>query len=195
MNDERVAPRRIGLLGGECTGKSTLAGALATVLPACVAPEVARAFVERHARPPRADEQGGVLADQAAAVARTGERCPHHVVVADPAPLMTAVYSVLYFGDDSLVPTGVDDALDYDLLVWSAPDLPWQADAGMRDGPEYREAADRILSGLVEDVLSPRGADVVRVTGDLESRVRAVQAALTGGSGRAWHRQSRWAAT
>ncbi len=51
------APRRIGLVGGEGTGKTTLASALAVALPACVVDESLRAFVEREGRTPRADEQ------------------------------------------------------------------------------------------------------------------------------------------
>ena len=196
MQQPAPAPIRIGLLGGECTGKSTLADALGASLPACVAPEAARSFVLRTGRPPHRGEQAGLLAAQAAAADEAATTCPHAAVVVDPAPLMTAVYSVLYFGDDSLLPPALDDALTYDLLAWCAPDLPWTADPGMRDGPEYRDAAERVLGDVVDGLLVPRGATVVRVTGELGARVAVVRAALgRTPRGRAWQRGGPPAAT
>lgn len=179
-------PLLVGLLGGECTGKSTLAAALAAQIGAEVVPEAVRAFVQQHGRAPHRDEQAGVLARQSDAVARAVAAAARDaVVVVDPAPLMTAVYSVLYFEDDSLVAEGVDDALAYDVLAWCAPDVPWRADPGVRDGPHYRAAADRILSGIATTTLGPRGAHVVRVTGDLDVRVATVRDAVTAGRDRA----------
>lgn len=174
----RHRPARLGLLGGECTGKSTLAAALGSRLPACVVDEAARDFVLRQQRPPRAEEQATVLAEQIARAATATASCAHDWVVVDPAPLMTAVYSVLYFGDDTLVPTGVEDALHYDLLVWCAPDLPWQPESGMRDGPQYRDAVDRLLADVVHDLLRPRGAHVARVTGPTDARAADVTATI-----------------
>ncbi len=189
MQHATPAPIRVGLLGGECTGKSTLAGALAAALPACLAPEVAREFVRREGRPPRVDEQAAVLAQQAESAARVAATCPLGLVVVDPVPLMTALYSVLYFGDDTLIPVAVDDAITYDLLVWCAPDLPWSADPGMRDGPAFRDAAERLVSDVVHGQLRPRGGSVVRVTGALDDRIASVSRALARtGAGRAWQR-------
>ena len=177
MSDPRPRPSRIGLLGGECTGKSTLAAALAADLPGCLVTEAVRDFVAEHGRPPRADEQAAVLAEQAAREDAVAARCPHGVVVADPAPLMTAVYSVVYFGDDSLLPVGVEQAAGYDLLVWCAPDLPWSADDGQRDGPALRTAAEAVLTRVVTDLLVPRGLTVVRAVGNVTTRVATVRRA------------------
>jgi nicotinamide riboside kinase len=177
MPAPQQAPARIGLVGGECTGKSTLARALADQLPACVVAEAARSFVERHGRTPRREEQAAIMAEQQALEDAAAATCPHGWVVADPAPLMTAVYSVLYFADDSLLAPAADLARGYDLVAWCDVDLPWQADDGQRDGPEHRAAADAILASAVDDLLRPRGIRVVRARGSLRERVDTVRRA------------------
>lgn len=168
----------IGLVGAECSGKSTLAEALAVALPACVVGEELRDFVDTMGRTPRASEQAGILQRQAAREEDAAAVCPMPWIVADPAPLMTAVYSVEYFADDTLLPSALEHARNYDLLVWCAPDLPWVADGVMRDGPERRastEAAiDRILRTADPRALPP----MIRVTGDTAGRVRCVTSAL-----------------
>ena len=173
---------RIGVIGGECSGKSTLARALARDLPACLVPEELRSFVERHGRPPSAHEQADLLARQVQAEAEAADACPHRWLVADPAPLMTAVYSVVYFDDPSLLSRGVAHAGGYDLVVWCDPDIPWQPDPGQRDGPALRARADAIIADVVRDRLAPAGVRVLRVGGDEVARVTSVRDALD----RAW---------
>lgn len=174
---QHPVPARIGLLGGESTGKSTLARELAGALGGCLVTEAVRDFVDAHGRPPLREEQAGILAEQVRREAEATAQCPGPVVVGDPAPLMTAVYSLLYFEDPGLVDDGVAHAQGYDLLVWCAPDTPWVPDGGQRDGPELRLAADGIIAALVETRLRPLGVRVVRVTGALEERVAAVRLA------------------
>jgi nicotinamide riboside kinase len=168
---------RIGLLGGECTGKSSLARALALALPACVVEEELRDFVDREGRVPRREDQPALLRAQAQAEEAIAARCLEAVLVADPAPLMTAVYSLLYFDDPSLVPAGVDHAGGYDLVVWCDPGIPWTPDGDQRDGPQERDRADDVIARLVADELAPRGIRVLRVAGGLEERVAAVRRA------------------
>ena len=182
MTHPRPAARRLGIIGGECSGKSTLARHLARDLPACLVAEELRVFVERHGRPPLRDEQAGLLARQAAAEDEAARTCPHPWLVADPAPLMTAVYSVLYFDDPSLLPEAVDHARGYDLVVWCAPDIPWQPDPGQRDGPDLRGRAEALIADVVRERLVPAGVRVLRVAGDEVARVTSVRDALD----RAW---------
>ena len=151
-----MQPRRIGLLGGESTGKSTLARALADALPAFVAEEYLRDFVASYGRAPLPHDQEGIFLTQQATVAtviRAADFADVPWIVADPLPLMTAVYSVVYFDDNALIAEGIDDASSYDLLLWCMPDIPWQADLGVRDGTDFRERADAVIAELIAPAL------------------------------------------
>ena len=167
-------PRRLGLVGGECTGKTSLAAALEKVLPACRVDEALRGFVEREGRPPRHDEQISLLAAQQAREDAAALACPHPWLVADPAPLMTAVYSRLYFDDTSLMAPAAEQADGYSVVIWCADDLPWTPDGVHRDGPDFRSRADAIIAEMVREHLHPRGIEVLRVAGPLEDRVARV---------------------
>lgn len=174
--------RRIGLLGGECTGKTALAEALALDLPACTVTEALRDFVDEHGRPPLPEEQALVFAQQVAREDAAALSCSRPALVTDPAPLMTAVYSLLYFDDPSLVAAGVDHARGYDLLVWCDDAITWTPDGEQRDGPERRAAADAIIADLVRAELVPRGMRVVRAEGDVPARVATVRRAWLPGA-------------
>ena len=171
-------PSRIGLIGGECTGKSTLATALGRALPACVVPEVLRETVDRLGRPPLPSEQAEIMAEQVAREQAAALTCAHPWLVADPAPLMTAIYSVQYFADDALLPAAAEQARDYDLIVWCDVDIPWTPDGAQRDGPAFRDRTEAIIATMVRDELEPQGSTVIKVTGSLADRVAAVLAAL-----------------
>ena len=168
---------RIGLIGAESTGKTTLAARLGTLLPACVASEALREFVERHGRTPRAEEQAGVMRAQMAAEDHAAASCAHDVVIGDPAPLMTAVYSQAYFDDDRLLDEAVADTLRYSLVVWCDPDMPWAPDDGHRDGPGHRDLVHGLLARVVHDRLEPEGLTVLVARGTLEERAELVRRA------------------
>jgi nicotinamide riboside kinase len=167
--------RRLGLVGGECSGKSALAAALAAALPACTVDESLRDFVEREARPPAREEQEPLMREQERREDAAAAACPHPWLVADPAPLMTAVYSLLYYDDPSLLAAALEHATGYDLVVWCAPDIPWTADGLMRDGAAWRAEADAIIGSQVAGELMRRGIAVVRAEGDVYHRVASVE--------------------
>lgn len=173
----RPVPLRVGLLGGESTGKSTLARALAEHSGAVMVPEELRAFVERAGRHPRPDEQRALYEAQVAAEARglaAAVDVGAGIVVCDPAPLMTAVYSVVYFDDDSLMDAAAAHAAAFDVLLWCWTDLPWRADGAQRDGPRWRDAAHDELARVVAD----RGLAPVEVRGAPAERVSAAHRAI-----------------
>ena len=170
--------RRIGLIGGECSGKSTLAQDLGRVLDACVVPERLRAFVDEAGRNPVESEQRGIMLDQQAAEDAAALTCPSGIVIADSAPLMIAVYSVAYFDDDSLIGPAVELARGYDLMLWCDIDLPWVADGIQRDGPEVREREHGIIASIVRHDLADAGIAVELVSGQRPDRAEA--------AGRAW---------
>ncbi len=169
-----MAPRRIGLLGGESSGKTTLAMGLADALPAFVAEEYLRDFVRDFGRlPALADQEGIFLTQQmtVGTVARAAEYAETPWVIADPLPLMTAVYSIVYFDDDTLLDAGIEDAATYDAILWCAPDFDWTADEGVRDGVQHRERADRVIAEYVAPrlpLVRISGAPLERVVASLE---------------------------
>lgn len=178
---------RIGLVGGECTGKSTMASALAEELSGLVAREVLREFVSEHGRVPTASEQRGVMLDQIAREDSLALSPGTRAVIGDPAPMMTAVYSDVYYGDGSLLAESVQHAARYALVLWCRPDLPWIPDPGQRDGPEYRALVDQRIEHLVREVLMPSGMCVAELTGDHESRVAAAMARIRSGGPKPEH--------
>jgi len=144
---------RLAIVGAESTGKSTLAQALAetlrqsTGLPCVAVPEWLRDWCEREGRTPRAHEQAAIAAEQRARIDAAAKR--HAIVVCDTAPLMTAVYSRLVFGDRSLDRAAVAWHRGVDLTLLTALDLPWVADGLQRDGPHVRTPVDTLLREML----------------------------------------------
>lgn len=168
----------ISVVGGESTGKSTLAAALGPRLPAIVVPEFLRQWVDRHdGRVPGPDEQRAVLAghrDAELAALRRADMTGPRWVVSDSGPLMTAVYSIQYYDDDSLLDRAVDWAAENTLVAWCQDDLPWEPD-GQRDGPDARARSQQILA---EVFAQHPHLPVIRVAGPAGDRVGAVADAV-----------------
>lgn len=177
MSDPHAAiTRRLGLLGAESTGKTTLADALARTVDAFIAEEYLRDFVRDYGRLPTLADQEGIFLTQQATVSTVLRAAVHAGVpwiIADPLPLMTAVYSIVYFDDDTLLPMGIDDASGYDLLVWCAPDFAGVPEPGMRDGDSIRQRTDEVIA----DRIAPH-LPLLRVTGDAASRTSVIRTHL-----------------
>jgi hypothetical protein len=62
---------------------------------------------------------------------------------------MTAAYSRLLFGDDSLVTAAIDWQRGCALTLLTALDLPWVADGLQRDGPQVRPVVDSMIRELL----------------------------------------------
>ncbi len=150
----RGAPRTIALIGAECTGKTTLAQALSAELPGLWLPEALREFCDREGRTPRPDEQAALMREQiereAAALERAGrEGVPW--VICDSTPLVTALYSVMLFGDHSLLGTGIEHQRRHALTLLADTDLPWAPDGIQRDGPAARTGFQRLLKATLRE--------------------------------------------
>ncbi len=143
------APFVIAIVGAESTGKTQLARDLAdalgrhTGLPSTWVPEVLREWCAAHGRTPRGDEQAAIAAEQHARI--DAAAAAHPIVVADTTALMTAVYSRLIFGDESLRDDAVQRHRRCAVTLLTALDLPWQADGLQRDGPHVRAPVDALV--------------------------------------------------
>jgi len=160
--------RQAGLLGAECTGKTSVAAAFATELGAIHVPEALRAFVETRGRVPALEDQAGILSEQRASVQMAHLDNPDSLIICDPLALMTAIYSIAYFDDSSLLAEAIDDARTYDLIWWCRPDLPWTPDGDQRDGEERRSQVDSLIGQIVKE----SGLTVIELRGSIELRIR-----------------------
>ncbi len=148
---------KIAILGAECTGKTTLLAGMAAHLRALgarvsVVDEVLRQWCAAQGRTPRADEQAAIMQAQIAAV-NAATACDY--LLCDTTPLVTAVYSDLLFGDQSLYPVAVVQQRRYQLTLLAGTDLPWQADGIQRDGPAVRDEMDQLLRDVLRRYAIP----------------------------------------
>ena len=164
---------RIAVLGAESSGKSTLCEALARRYETIWVPEYLREFVESTGRVPFEADQFAIARTQReredAAMARA-----NRVLFCDTTPLMTALYSRVYWGRVDAPLAALAAFHDYALTLVTAPDTPWIADGLMRESEEVRE---RVYAMVVRE-LDERGIPFVLVEGNLPQRVRQVEQSL-----------------
>jgi nicotinamide riboside kinase len=182
----------IAILGAECTGKTSLAQALARQLatdtPATVwIPEYLREWCDAHGRTPRADEQAQIAQVQ---LARVQAQAGASIVLSDTTPLQTAVYSEVLLGDHSLYARALPQQRAFDLTLLTGLDLPWVADGLQRDGVQVRAQVDRRL----REVLLHNGIAFSTVYGTGDARTQnALQAiAYARGTPRSAGARSNW---
>jgi nicotinamide riboside kinase len=144
----------IAIVGAESTGKTLLSQALAerlaleTGLRCTVVPEWLRLWCEAEQRVPLPHEQRAIAETTWARIEAGAAR--HDIVVADTTPVMTAVYSALLFGDESLVTFAIDCQRRCAATLLTAIDLPWVADGHQRDGPQVQQPVNALLRRLLD---------------------------------------------
>lgn len=167
--------RRVCLLGGESTGKTTLAMALAGELDTVWVPEYGRkVWTDKAGQLDLADMEhiGRVQ------VAREEDAALHanRFVLCDTTPLTTLFFSLHLFGR-------VEPALErlaereYDLTVLCPPDFGFVQD-GIRHGGSFRDEQHAWYLGQ----LAERGIPFLLALGSLSERVGIVRAALPSGA-------------
>lgn len=175
--DPAASPLLVSIVGAECTGKTTLARALAERLPAIWIPERLREFVDAHGRTPTVSEQAGIVRDQVAREVDALERAARaglRWVLCDSSPLVTAVYSMELFGDDTLLPMAVAHQRSYALTLWTGIDVDWQADGLQRDGPDARGA----FHARLRAVLLAHRIEHRSLVGDAKTRLASAETAV-----------------
>lgn len=129
-------PTRIVVTGSECTGKTTLARALARELGVPWVPEYARAYAAAQGRELDASDvepiaRGQMAAEDVALADATG------LVVLDTDLVSTLVYARHYYGTPPPWLEAAARARLGALYLLCDIDLPWQPD-GVRDRPRHR---------------------------------------------------------
>ena len=178
---EPARPGLISVVGGESTGKSTLAAQLGLRLPGVVVREALRTWVEEQGRIPLATEQATVMnAHRESEISglRHAEQTGAAWVISDSGPLMTAVYSIQYYDDASLLPRALEWTARSARVLWCQDDFPWQPDP-QRDGLQARTSSQEILAAVFAE--NPQ-LPVLAVRGSLEERVEAVLSEMAAGA-------------
>ncbi|MFZ2987318.1 AAA family ATPase [Ideonella sp.] len=164
--------RRLVLLGGESSGKTTLAQALAERLGTRWVSEYGRELWEQQGGLSEADllrvAREQVLREDAAACAVASSRSACNWLVCDTSPLTTLGYSGWMFGrsDPELVALA---ARSYDAAVLCAPDFPFVQD-GTRQDAGFRVQQHAWYTERLEQGTTPWLA----VGGSLSQRTTAV---------------------
>lgn len=162
-------PYRVAILGAASSGKTTLAEALAQRYGAVWVPEYLREFCDVRQDVPVATDQFHIASTQVAreeALAAQGGR----FLFCDTTPLMTAVYSIHYFG-------GIDAQLEslaasrrYDITLVCKPEFAW-----IPDGLHHEEQdVSGIIDSILLEELARRGVPYTRIAGSLEERLQQV---------------------
>jgi len=163
--------RRVAFIGGESTGKTTLARTLAGRLQTAWVPEYGRTLWEARGGALQAQDLPRIAATQLRHEDEAALRA-HRWLFCDTTPLVTLGYSGWMFGS---APEALRQAAarPYDLLFLCAPDIAFEQD-GTRAGAGFRE---RQHAWYLQQ-LHGRGADYVLLEGPLEARITRVRAEL-----------------
>ncbi|WP_028104234.1 AAA family ATPase [Pseudoduganella violaceinigra] len=166
-------PYRVAILGAASSGKTTLAQALSQRYGQPWVPEYLREFCDARQDVPVSADQFHIATTQVAreeALAAHGGR----FLFCDTTPLMTAVYSIHYFG-------GIDEQLEslaasrrYDITLVCKPEFAWIPDGLHHEEEDVSGMIDSILLGE----LARRGIPYARISGALEARLQQVEQLL-----------------
>ena len=157
---------RIAILGAESLGKSTLAAALAEQYHTVWVPEYLREFVDSHQRVPREEDQYGIGLTQLTRENDAAMRA-QRFLFCDTTPLMTALYSKVYWGRVDAQLAQLDSVHDYALTLVTAPDGPWVPDGLQRESEAVRQS----VHALVLAKLCARGIAHAVVAGEPAQRM------------------------
>jgi NadR type nicotinamide-nucleotide adenylyltransferase len=164
---------RVALLGGESTGKTTLAGALAEALGTSWVPEYGRELWER---------QGGELAfEDMEHIAQTQVRheqrlalTARDVLVCDTTPLTTLLYSEVMFGHATQALQQLARR-PYALTLLCAPDF-----AFVQDGTRRDESFRADQHAWYRKVMQERGIEFTELAGPVARRVQVATTLVAG---------------
>lgn len=159
--------------GSECTGKTTLAEALANHYNTVLVPEYARQFVQDLGMAPKASDVEAIARGQIAsedALAGDASR----ILIQDTDLVSTIVYSRHYYGD---CPAWIEDAVVEragDLYLLCDIDVPWVPDGNQRDRGERRDE----MHQLFRQALLDGDFQFVDIRGSLDHRMNLAARAI-----------------
>jgi len=156
--------RRVAVVGAECSGKTTLARALAEAFQTVCVPEYAREYLQGRGQPCTPADLRLIAARQAALedeLARQANR----VLICDTNLLTTQLWHEHYFGDCPADLRDLARQRTADLTLLCDAAVPWAAD-GLRDAPQSRAWFQQQF----EAELTAQGRPYVMFSGSGEQR-------------------------
>lgn len=164
--------KRVVVVGGESTGKTTLVEALAGHYGTTHAAEFARHYLT-----PRNGEytleEAVTLAENQLAWEDAAAAEADRVLFCDTDALTTKLWSEYHFGDAHPRVAELAEGRAYDLYLHALPDIAWESD-GLRFSPDSRAWFERRL----KEELAQLDRPVVDLTGPLGKRLQAAIAAV-----------------
>ncbi len=141
---------RVAVVGSECTGKTTLAAALAAHYQTVWVPEFARQFVIDKGAAPDYEDVETIARGQIALEDEKADEASR-LLIEDTDLFSTVLYSRHYYGD---CPQWIEAALEKraaDLYLLADIDIPWVPDGEQRDRGDRREELHELFRcALVE---------------------------------------------
>ena len=168
----------VSVLGAECTGKSQLCAGLGASMAALIVPEYLRTWCDIHRRTPQQHEQIEILQGQIEAermAFKLAEEQGIEWILVDAGPLMTAIYSLEYFDDDSLCAAALAHQSGYALTLVMDDAIQWIAGDWQRDSPQRRASCQRRLRTLLDSA----GVEFHTIVGAAEQRLQQVRGLLS----------------
>ena len=141
---------RVAVVGSECTGKTTLAAALAAHYQTAWVPEFARQFVIDKGAAPDYEDVEAIARGQIALEDEKADEASR-LLIKDTDLLSTLLYSRHYYGD---CPQWIEGALEKraaDLYLLADIDIPWVPDGEQRDRGERREEMHELFRCALDD--------------------------------------------
>lgn len=143
-------PLRVVVTGSECTGKTTLAGALSARFGVGVVPEFSRLYAATKLSPLSGEDVEPIARGQMARedAAMDGEPS---LLILDTDLVSTVLYARHYYGS---CPEWIERsarARQGDLYLLCCPDVPWVGD-GIRDRGDRREEMHGLFEALLREL-------------------------------------------
>ena len=165
--------KRVAIVGAECTGKTTLARALAGHYQTVWVPECVREFVDKKKSLPAAADIAKIARAQMEREAALTAQA-NRVLFCDTNLMMTVLYSDYYFGECPQAVRQAAEEENYDLTLFVQDDIPWVPDPMQRTRPEARKNVQE----LIRKELDRRKIKHHLISGTIEERLALSMSAV-----------------
>ncbi|MGB5816152.1 MAG: ATP-binding protein [Thermoanaerobaculia bacterium] len=164
---------RVVVTGSECTGKTTLAEALAEHYATVLVPEFVRQYVAEKRSAPEYRDVEAIARGQIELEIKLAAEISG-LLIQDTDLLSTVVYSHHYYGK---CPRWIEYVLREraaQLYLLAGIDVPWVADGDQRDRGDRREE----MQQLFRQALIDRRLKFIEISGPLDNRLEAAISAI-----------------